>query len=123
MSIGSERAFGRHAEHVEFLLATIRSHGVMTGVRFESTGTAAQMVVQAAAIKSTLWSNRDVLAFVSRVPVQLRRVGRWKTDNNDVTDKTNVFNAVADMFAEWRSAGVHAGIPARDVVQRHDAAD
>ena len=53
-SASFERAFGRHAEHVEFLLRHHPVLWVMTGVRFESTGTAAQMVAQAAAIKSTL---------------------------------------------------------------------
>ena len=77
---------------------TIRSAGVMAGLRFISTGTASQMVAQAAAIKSLLWTHRDILAYVQ---VGFRcDFGEWATsctDNNDVTDKTNVFNAVADM--------------------------
>ena len=98
VSIGSSVPSGGTLSTWNSCFATIRSYGVMTGVRFESTGTAAQMVAQAAAIKSTLWSNRDVLAFVQ---VGFRcNFGEWAdgcTDNNDVTDKTNVFNAVADM--------------------------
>lgn len=78
--------------------STIRSYGVMAGLRFTSTGTAAQMVAQANAIAATLWSNRDVIAYVQ---VGFRcNYGEWAdgcTDNNDVTDKTAVFNAVAAM--------------------------
>lgn len=78
--------------------STIRSSGVMVGIRFRSTGTAAQMVAQANAIAATLKANQDVIAFVQ---VGFRcNYGEWAdscTDNNDVTDKTAVFNAVAAM--------------------------
>jgi len=77
---------------------SIRSYGVMVGLRFLSSGNASQVVAQAAAIKNILWTNRDVLAFVQ---VGFRcDYGEWATscaDNDNVTDKTNVFNAVADM--------------------------
>lgn len=78
--------------------STIRSAGAMVILRFLSTGTAAQMVAQANAIAATLKANQDIIISVQ---VGFRcDFGEWATsctDNNDVTDKTNVFNAVAAM--------------------------
>lgn len=78
--------------------ATARSNGVMFGLRFLSSGTAAQMVAQANAISATLKANQDVIAYVQ---IGFRcDFGEWAgacTDNDNVTDKTAVFNAVAAM--------------------------
>ena len=81
--------------------STIRTNGATVGIRFETvpgTTTAAQVIAQAAAIKSTLWANRDVIAFIQ--VGFICNFGEWvdtcgALDNT--TDKTNIFNAVVDM--------------------------
>lgn len=80
--------------------ATMRSLGIMGIINFLSTGNAAQEIAQAQAIRANgvLSNNRDVIVSVW---VGFRcDFGEWAstcTDNNDVTDKTNVFNAVVAM--------------------------
>lgn len=86
--------------------ASVRAAGVMLGLRFLGTGTAAQAIAQAQAIATNgvLWNNRDVIAYIQfgwRCDF-----GEWAdncTDNNNVTDKTNTFNAIA--------AAMPVGIP------------
>lgn len=78
--------------------ADARTNGIMLIMRFLSTGTAAQIIAQCAAIKPVLWANRDVIAYVQ---CGMRcDFGEWAdncTDNNNVTDKTNILNAIIDM--------------------------
>ena len=78
--------------------STIRSNGVMVVLRFLSSGTASQVIAQAAAIKSTLWNNRDVIAAVQHGFIC--NYGEWVDSCgalDNVTDKTNIFNAIVDM--------------------------
>jgi hypothetical protein len=79
-------------------LAAARSKGVMLGLRFMSTGNAAQMVAQAAALKPLLAGYADVIAYVQ---AGFRcNWGEWAEnckDNNNAADKTAVQQAVLAM--------------------------
>lgn len=75
-----------------------RSTGVMLGLRFIGSGSAAQTVAQCQAIAPILLTNRDVIAYVQ---CGFRcDFGEWATgcaDNNNVADKTTVFDAIVAM--------------------------
>lgn len=79
-------------------LAVARVDGVTLALKFTSTGTAAQMVAQANAIKPVLAQFPDVLAVVQ---FGFRcAFGEWATgctDNNDLADQTTVRDAVLNM--------------------------